>query len=126
LHGVRADAADVQRIDRRDLHRLHWSGVDAGHDDAVADAVESKLLARLQDDLAPVSEEQDALVALNAVPDDGGCDLGFAGPGGGDEQHLAAFRERLLDPIDRVELVGAQIDHRSPSRLRRACISANH
>src|SRR5262245_53554263 len=65
LHGFRADAADKQRVDRRDLHRLHGPWLNARHDDAVAYTVRRELAARLEDDLAAVGEEQHALVALD-------------------------------------------------------------
>src|SRR5262249_34845938 len=57
-HRLGAHAANVQRVDARDLHQLHRPGLHAGHDDAVAHAVGGQLGASLRDDLATMREEQ--------------------------------------------------------------------
>jgi hypothetical protein len=101
----------MQRVDRRDLDAFHRPRIDAGHDDAVPHIVGGELRARLQDDLATVSEEQDGLEPIDPVLDDGAGDLGLAGSGRRNEEHLAALAEGLLDAIGRIDLIGAKRDH---------------
>ena len=107
----------MQRVDACDLHRLHRPRIDARHDYPVPDTVGRELGAGMKDDFAAMGQEQNGLVLLNPTLDDGGRDLGSAGAGRGDEQHLAALAEGSIDATDNIELIGTQLDHDQSRQL---------
>src|SRR5262249_31056522 len=113
-HPVRSDRPGVQRLDAGNLN----VGIGpqlilkAGENDAGIDAVGDQLVAGLRDDLAPMGDHQNAVVALDRAIDDLRAYDGLAGPRGGDvEQPAPLLRDFALDPIDGVPLEGVQLDH---------------
>jgi hypothetical protein len=83
----------------------------AGENDAGIDAVGDQFVAGLRDDLAPMGDHQNAVVALDRAIDDLRAYDGLAGPRGGDiEQPALALRDFALDLIDGVPLEGVQLD----------------
>jgi hypothetical protein len=86
----------MQRVDRGDLHGFHRARLDASHDDAMPHAIGGELGAGLLDNFSTMGEKQRGFVALDAVLDDGGGNLGLAGASRSNKQRLVTLRERSL------------------------------
>jgi hypothetical protein len=70
-----------------------------------------QLGAGLRDDLAAVREEQHGFVLRHHAADDVGGDHRLAAAGRCDQQDSRRRPKGLLDAIDNVALIGAQLDH---------------
>src|SRR5262249_41746765 len=112
-HPVRSDGPSVQRLDagNLDVGIGPQFVLKAGENDAGIDAIGDQLVAGLRDDLAPMGNHQNAVVALDRAIDDLRAYDGLAGPRGGDvEQPAPILRDFALDLIDGVPLEGMQLD----------------
>jgi hypothetical protein len=107
--------APRQRLHRGDLDaRPRRRAVVVAHQDAVVDADAVEAGGALQDELAPVGEEEDVALALDRAVDDRAGDGGLAGAGGRDEQRAlrlggrAQARDREAELVAGFDLVVAE------------------
>ena len=127
LHGLGADGAPMQRLNRGDLHMLQRPRRGAGHDDAVRDRDVAQLLAGLRDDLAPMREHQhDFRDRHRTRLDDGAGDDGLARSGRRHQHDAPVARgDAAIKLGDDVVLIGPQFGcaHGAPDRQRGCCDS---